>query len=117
MNTMEISNIDDYSSILKLAEFAETVSNYTKGFSIIIEPFSENTVKFNPLLTLSCLDSSIGMKSVFSKFHSVILTSGTMSPMEIYPKILDFKPLISKSIDISLSRNSIQPLIVNRGTD
>lgn len=33
-------------------------------------------------------------------FKSVILTSGTMSPMEMYPKILDFKPLLMQSIDI-----------------
>lgn len=30
-----------------------------------------------------------------------------MSPIEMYPKLLDFKPVVAKSIDIDLSRNSI----------
>lgn len=35
----------------------------------------------------------------------------------MYPKLLDFQPLIMKSIDISLSRNSINPMIVTKGSD
>jgi len=37
--------------------------------------------------------------------------------MEMYPKLLNFQPLVSTSIDIQLSRNSINPLIVNKGSD
>ncbi len=40
-----------------------------------------------------------------------------MSPLDIYPKILDFKPHVVKSIEIELSRNSIQPLIITKGID
>lgn len=50
-------------------------------------------------------------------YRSVILTSGTMSPLDIYPKILDFKPYTNKSIDIELTRNSIYPLIITKGSD
>ena len=35
----------------------------------------------------------------------------------MYPKLLDFQPLIMKSIDISLSRNSINPMVVSKGSD
>lgn len=68
-------------------------------------------------MTLACFDSSLGMKYVFSTFNSVILTSGTMSPLEIYPKILDFKPVVCTSINIDLVRNSICPLIVTMAED
>ena len=107
LNTLRVTSLDEYSSIVTIAEFATTISTYLKGFSIIIEPYPDDSVKFDPLLTLSCLDSSIGIKPVFERFHNVVLTSGTMSPISIYPKILDFKPFISKSIPITLSRNSI----------
>lgn len=40
-----------------------------------------------------------------------------MSPIEMYPRILDFKPVVATSIDIELSRNSIQPLIVTMAED
>lgn len=40
-----------------------------------------------------------------------------MSPLEIYPKMLNFKPLVNKSIEIELSRNSICPIIPTKGID
>jgi len=40
-----------------------------------------------------------------------------MSPLDIYPKILDFKPFINISIDIDLTRNSICPIIVTKAID
>ena len=63
------------------------------------------------------MDSSLGMKPIFADFKAVVLTSGTMSPLEIYPKILDFKPTVLKSIDIELTRNSINPIFITRGID
>lgn len=38
-------------------------------------------------------------------------------PRAIYPKLLGFTPLIAKSFEITLPRNSIAPLIVTRGAD
>lgn len=35
----------------------------------------------------------------------------------MYPKILDFKPFSMKSIEIVLSRNTINPLIISKGSD
>ena len=54
----------------------------------------------DPLLTLTCLDCSLSMKPIWRSFPSVILTSGTISPIDLYPRMLDFKPFIAKSIDI-----------------
>lgn len=48
----------------------------------------------DPFLNFACLDSSLAIKPVFEAFKSVILTSGTMSPLEMLPKILDFKPVL-----------------------
>jgi hypothetical protein len=35
------------------------------------------------------------------------LTSGTISPIEMYPKIFDFQPKVMKAFDIVLPRNAI----------
>jgi DNA excision repair protein ERCC-2 len=40
-----------------------------------------------------------------------------MSPLEMYPKMLNFKPKIVESINIDLARNSINPLIVTKGLE
>ena len=68
-------------------------------------------------MTLACFDSSLAMKYVFETVQSVVLTSGTMSPLDIYPRILDFKPVVCTSIDIDLVRNSISPIIVTMAED
>lgn len=53
---------------------------------------------------LSCLDASLAMKPVFSKFQSVIITSGTLSPIDLYPRILNFQPVAIQSFAMTLTR-------------
>lgn len=68
-------------------------------------------------LHLACLDASIALKSIFHKFKTVVLTSGTLSPMNMYPRLLNFQPCNSISISMTSIRQSICPLIVTKGTD
>lgn len=44
------------------------------------------------VLQLSCLDASLAIKPVFERFKSVIITSGTLSPLDLYPTLLNFTP-------------------------
>ena len=37
--------------------------------------------------------------------------------MEIYPRILDFVPKVSRAFQIHLPRNAIQPVIMTKGAD
>ena len=72
---------------------------------IITEPFDERmpTVS-DPVIQLACLDASLAMKPVFTKFQSVIITSGTLSPIDLYPRILNFSPVICQSLNMTLTR-------------
>ncbi len=72
---------------------------------IIIEPFDERmpTVS-DPVIQLACLDASLAMKPVFSKFQSVVITSGTLSPIDLYPRILNFNPVVCQSLNMTLTR-------------
>jgi DNA excision repair protein ERCC-2 len=120
LNTLEISEIDKYTSLNVIADFATLLATEYKGFSLILEPHPEADkwgAGGDPLLQFYCLDASIATKPIFEKFKNVILTSGTISPIEIYPKILDFKPEVSKAFDIELPRNAISPIIVTKGND
>lgn len=88
------------------------LSTYIKGFTIIIEPFDEKTpTVVNPILYYSCMDSSIAMSPVFERFQTVVITSGTLSPMDMYPKILNFDPVVMSSFSMTLARNSLLPLV------
>jgi Rad3-related DNA helicase len=52
---------------------------------------------------------------VFDRFRSVIITSGTLSPLDLYPKLLGFQPKVIDSLPMSLTRNCICPMIITKG--
>ncbi|KAM1858155.1 hypothetical protein ACFX14_008176 [Malus domestica] len=49
----------------------------------------------DPVLQLCCHDASLAIKPVFDRFQSVVITSGTLSPIDLYPHLLNFHPVIS----------------------
>jgi len=117
LTTLEMADTHELMALATIAKFGTFIAEYIKGFTVIIEPYDDSSPDFyDPWLTFACNDASIGFKEVVKKFKSVILTSGTMSPMEMYTKILDFQPMFMKSFDITL-RNCISPLIITRGHD
>ncbi|ODM91164.1 TFIIH basal transcription factor complex helicase XPD subunit [Orchesella cincta] len=118
IKTLEIADVSDFSPLVLISNFATLVSTYTKGFTIIIEPFDEKSPTVsNPILHFSCLDSSIAIKPVFDRFQSVVITSGTLSPLDMYPKILDFHPTLMTSFTMTLARQCILPMVVTKGND
>lgn len=79
---------------------------------MIVEPFDDKTPTVaNPILNFSCLDSSIAMKPIFQRFQSVVITSGTLSPIDMYPKILDFQPVLMTSFTMTLARPCLLPMV------
>ncbi|XP_046401434.1 general transcription and DNA repair factor IIH helicase subunit XPD [Ischnura elegans] len=118
LRTLEIADLTDFSPIVLITHLATLVSTYTKGFTIIVEPFDDKTPSVpNPILYFSCLDSSIAIKPVFGRFQTVVITSGTLSPLDMYPKILDFHPVIMSSFTMTLARQCLLPMIVAKGND
>eukprot|EP00743_Colponemidia_sp_Colp-15_P011079 GILK01012308.1.p1 GENE.GILK01012308.1~~GILK01012308.1.p1 ORF type:complete len:767 (-),score=129.90 GILK01012308.1:182-2482(-) len=117
MNTLEITDTEQFTAIQLVADFATLISTYQKGFKIIIEPFPEAQGLYDPLLQFCCLDASLAVKPVFTHFYTVILTSGTISPIELYPKILNFNPVTMQSFEMTMTRDCICPMVVTKGSD
>lgn len=128
LNTLEIERLDEFSSLNVIADFSTLIATYFEGFSLILEPFPEEQsrvlagslkTRSDPLLQFYCLDASIATKPIFEKYRNVVLTSGTISPIDVYPKILNFKPIVTKAFDIEMpaQRNPISPIIVTKGVD
>lgn len=69
------------------------------------------------MLNFSCLDASLAIGPVFARFESVVITSGTLSPPEMYPRILGFEAAVMASYSMTLTRNCFLPIIVTRGSD
>lgn len=118
VRTLELTNIEDYQPLQEVATFATLVATYETGFLLIIEPFESATATVpNPVLHLTCLDAAIAIKPVFERFYSVIVTSGTMSPLDMYPRMLNFNTVVQESFTMTLTRKSFLPMIVDRGND
>ncbi|KAI5122977.1 hypothetical protein M0805_006856 [Coniferiporia weirii] len=118
VRTLELTNLDEYASLQKVANFATLVSTYEKGFLLILEPFeTENATVPNPIFHFTCLDPSLAIAPVFDRFSSVVITSGTISPLDMYPKMLQFTPVVQESYAMTLTRNSFLPLVITRGSD
>ncbi|PIA44817.1 hypothetical protein AQUCO_01700426v1 [Aquilegia coerulea] len=118
MLTLEITDTDEFLHIQTVCDFATLVGTYSRGFSIIIEPFDERMPHIpDPVLQLSCHDASLAIKPVFDRFQSVVITSGTLSPIDLYPRLLNFHPVISRSFTMSLTRDCICPMVLTRGSD
>ncbi|KAJ9150514.1 DNA repair helicase [Coniochaeta hoffmannii] len=118
VRTLELTNIEDYQPLQEVATFATLVATYEKGFLLILEPFESDTAEVpNPVLHFTCLDAAIAIKPVFDRFSSVVITSGTISPLEMYPKMLGFSTVVQESYTMTLARDSFLPMIVTRGSD
>ncbi|KAF7928015.1 uncharacterized protein EAE97_009813 [Botrytis byssoidea] len=118
VRTLELTNIEDYQPLQEVATFATLVATYEKGFLLILEPYESDTAEVpNPVFHFTCLDAAIAIKPVFERFSSVIITSGTISPLEMYPKMLNFECVVQESYPMTLARRSFLPMIVTRGSD
>ncbi|KAI9892082.1 MAG: DNA-dependent ATPase of the nucleotide excision repair factor 4 complex [Vezdaea aestivalis] len=118
VRTLELTSIEDYQPLQEVATFATLVATYATGFLLILEPFETDTATVpNPILHFTCLDAAIAIRPVFDRFSSVIITSGTISPLEMYPKMLGFTTVVQESYSMTLARRSFLPLIVTRGSD
>jgi DNA excision repair protein ERCC-2 len=54
---------------------------------------------------------------VLERFGTVVITSGTLSPLDMYPRMLDFHPVVMASFTMTLARQCILPMIVAKGND
>jgi DNA excision repair protein ERCC-2 len=76
--------------IKSITFFSELISSYNQGFKVVFQPHPMDGDIADPLLTLSCLDASLPLRPIWKLFPAVILTSGTISPLNLYPKMLGF---------------------------
>jgi DNA excision repair protein ERCC-2 len=121
LRTLQVSNLDDFNALADVADFSTLLATYSEGvakFAIIMEPNGSNIPgASDPVIQLACLDSSLAIAPIFKRFGSVIITSGTLSPIDLYPKLLQFEPCVSESLNMSTFRPCIRPLIITRGSD
>ncbi|KAH8071320.1 ATP-dependent DNA helicase [Aureococcus anophagefferens] len=118
LRTVEAAGLEDSAALGDVANVASIVSTYDDGFSVVADPTSRGPSGLpQARLDLACLDASLAIKPVLERFRSVVITSGTLSPLELYPKLLNFSPVVRESLQMSIFRPCILPLVVTKGAD
>ena len=110
---VDMTGLKELMEIIRVGALAAT---YTSGFAILFESVDERGIP-DPRIQLACLDASLVMRPIFRKFQSVLITSGTLSPIDMYPRLLDFQPVVMVSLALSMARAAICPMVVARGND
>ncbi|KAI3972851.1 hypothetical protein MKX01_019509 [Papaver californicum] len=101
MMTLEITNTDEFLYIQTICDFATLRTPHIS----------------DPVLQLCCHDASLAMKPVFDRFQSVVVTSGTLDPVDLYPRLLNFSAVVSQSFTMSMTRGCICSMVLTRGSD
>uniref|UniRef100_A0A803NDP3 DNA 5'-3' helicase n=1 Tax=Chenopodium quinoa TaxID=63459 RepID=A0A803NDP3_CHEQI len=60
---------------------------------------------------------SVLRRPLFERFQTVVITSGTLSPIDLYPRLLNFNPVVCRSFTMSFTRDCICPMVLTRGSD
>ena len=118
ISTLRLVDVDQFVPIAKVCEICSLAATHARGFAVLVDPYPEMEGVYDPQLELSCLDASVAMKMVTERFNTVVLTSGTLSPLSIYPKLLNLSRVVtSEALSVSLARECIRPMVVTRAND
>lgn len=116
--TIQVSSWSEFRPLFLVGDFVTLLATYEKeGMAVIMEPYNDFTGEHEPLLRLACLDASLAIRWITQKFHTVVLSSGTLSPLDTYPRMLNFPVVVSASFNMSMERRCVCPLIMTRGSD
>ena len=118
VSTLRIVDVNRFLPLSDVCELCSLIGTHSRGFAVLTDPYPEIEGVYDPQVEMSCLDASIAMRLVTRRFKTVILTSGTLSPLHIYPQLLGMeRVVVREALTISLERESIRPLVVTRGND
>lgn len=125
LSTLQVSDSSVFRPVSLLAHMYTLLATYytderyeKPGFVVVCEAQDPSRPGIpDPVIRTVCVDASLALKDAFSQYRSVVLTSGTLSPLDTYPKILGFTPAVCKSFRMTLSRKCIAPVIVTRSSE
>lgn len=116
--TVQVSSWAEFRPLLLVGDFITILATYEKeGMAVITEPYNDFTGEYEPVLRLACLDASLAIRWIVERFRTVVITSGTLSPLDTYPRMLNFQVVVSASFNMSMERRCVCPLVMTRGSD
>lgn len=69
------------------------------------------------MLQLACLDASLAMRTPQQLFGTLVVVSATLSPLHMFPRLLNLRPALLEVLPSSNVRKCVLPLVVCKGGD
>jgi hypothetical protein len=66
------------------------------------------------MLQLACLDASLAMAQPKTLFGAMLVTSATLSPLNMFPRLLNLRPVLLEVLASSNARRCVLPLVVTK---
>ncbi|KAH0791841.1 DNA repair helicase rad15 [Histomonas meleagridis] len=109
----KVPNIIVFDPLLEVLQYAQLLAeNVNDSYWVFVD---QNISLDETFLHLTCVDSTIAFKRVVDRFKRVVITSGTLSPLSVYPLLLGFEPVSMVNFTMSFSRRCLLPIICSKG--
>jgi DNA excision repair protein ERCC-2 len=110
LTKLRVPALKDYAAMEEVLTFTSVLANQDEGYCVFVDQTQDGSI-----MQVACLDSTIAFNHVLEKFTRVVVTSGTLSPLATYPRLLDFEPVCMRDFAMTFSRRCLLPLIVTKG--
>lgn len=126
LGTLEVDHYAEYADLATAADLATLVGatgaaqEDTPQYKVVEEPRQEVDEVSRPAsVSFCCLDAAPIFEVVRGRFRSVVVTSGTLSPLEMYAKLLRVEPSVAARVRVTLprGRECVLPVVLSKGND
>ena len=120
LRTLQVMPSHDLNALRSVASMLTLLATHSdspnaSGFSFITYPRALVPLSAlrqgwdDGMLQLACLDASLAMHNVSENFPTVVITSATLSPLAMFPKILNMRVRLMEELPMSNSRRCVLP--------
>ncbi|GAB1223776.1 hypothetical protein ENUP19_0161G0034 [Entamoeba nuttalli] len=110
-----------YDALYLVADFAALLCSSQEGFSYVPDVVKiDKDDYYHSVLNLVCVDAANAIQPILNRFHSIVFTSGTLSPLKTYINILGLKNVVEEKQIRSPTSDIVRricPLFVTKGFD
>ena len=133
-SSLHVAHSIEYEALYRVCRFAGLIAKYNDGFTVVLEGIGKERegeedgmgrgeylgggggaavgqLQFGGVLRMVCHDPRVVFGPISEAADTCIITSGTLHPLEFYPKLLGFRPALIENYTMSLSRRCILPLV------
>lgn len=126
LRALQVGGGRETQALREVARLLSTLGKYGEGDGFCVLRYAASQVPRpeqrlgwdDGMVALTCVDASLAFRGPQALFTGgVLLTSATLSPMNMFPKLLGLRPALLESVAPAGGRRCLLPLVVAKGAD